>query len=67
MMPGTTPKNCGGGCDEGYLFFKRLQDPDKLWALRREMLTVMQQGGWLVAGTDPVDGIANVCRPVYRG
>ncbi|HMN29233.1 MAG TPA: hypothetical protein PKE45_13875, partial [Caldilineaceae bacterium] len=46
--------------EEGYLFFKRLQDPDKLRALRREMLTVMQQGGWLVAGTDPMDGIANL-------
>ncbi len=45
---------------EGYLFFKRLQYPDKLWRLRREMLTVMQQGGWLVAGTDPVDGIAEI-------
>ena len=44
--------------DDGYLFFRQLQDPDKLLSLRREMLTVMQQGGWLVAGTDPVDGIA---------
>jgi len=46
--------------DEGYLFFKRLQNADKLWALRREMLTVMQRGGWLVADTDPIEGIANV-------
>lgn len=46
--------------DDGYLFFRRLQDPDKLLELRREMLTVMQQGGWLVAGTDPVDGIAEI-------
>jgi hypothetical protein len=53
--------------DEGYLFFKRLQDPDKLWRLRREMLTVMQQGGWLVAGTDPVDGIANISAQCTEG
>ncbi len=45
---------------DGYLFFRRLQDPDRLRALRREMLTVMQEGGWLAAGTDPVDGIANL-------
>ena len=45
---------------DGYLFFRRLQDPDRLRDLRREMLTVMQRGGWLVAGTDPVDGIANL-------
>ena len=41
--------------EAGYLFFKKLQDPDKLWALRKEMLTTMQEGGWLVAGTDPMD------------
>lgn len=45
---------------DGYLFFKRLQDPDRLLELRREMLTVMQRGGWIVAGTDPMDGIANI-------
>lgn len=39
--------------EAGYLFFKKLQDPDKLLALRREMLTTMHEGGWLVAGTDP--------------
>ena len=27
--------------------------------LRREMLKVMQQGGWLAPGTDLIDGIAN--------
>ena len=30
--------------DEGYLFFKHLQSPDKLLALRREMLTVISHG-----------------------
>jgi hypothetical protein len=52
---------------EGYLFFKRLQDPDKLWSLRREMLTVMQQGGWLIAGTDPLDGIADISAQCTEG
>ena len=45
--------------DDGYLFFRRLLDPPGLIDLRRRMLTVMQVGGWLVDGTDPVDGIAN--------
>lgn len=53
--------------DEGYLFFKKLQDPDKLWNLRREMLTVIQAGGWLVAGTDPMDGIADISRQCTEG
>ncbi len=46
--------------DEGYLFFKRLVNPDKLWELRREMMSMIQQVGWLVAGTDPMDGIADI-------
>ncbi|MFN8494336.1 MAG: phytanoyl-CoA dioxygenase family protein [Caldilineaceae bacterium] len=53
--------------DEGYVFFKRLQDPAKLRDLRREMLTVIQQGGWLVAGTDPLDGIADVSAQCTEG
>ena len=28
--------------DEGYLFFKRLVNPDKLWELRREMMSMIQ-------------------------
>lgn len=46
--------------EDGYLFFRKLQDPEGLWSLRREMLTVMQEGGWLVPDTDPIDGIANL-------
>ncbi len=53
--------------DEGYLFFKRLQDPDKMMELRREMLTVMQEGGWLLPDTDPMDGIADVSRVCTEG
>lgn len=49
--------------DDGYLFFRRLLDPERLVWLRQQMLTVMQAGGWLVAGTDPSDGIA---RPEAR-
>ena len=53
--------------DEGYLFFKKLQDPDMMMELRREMLTVMQQGGWLLPDTDPMDGIADVTRVCTEG
>ncbi len=45
--------------EDGYLFIRKLLDEDRLLHLRREMLTIMKQGGWLVAGTDPMDGIAN--------
>ena len=53
--------------DEGYLFFKRLQDPDKLRELRRVMMTRIQQAGWLLPDTDPVDGIADVSRQCTEG
>ena len=52
---------------EEYLFFKRLQKPEKLIELRRQMLTVMQEAGWLIAGTDPVDGIADISRQCTEG
>ncbi|NKB66949.1 MAG: phytanoyl-CoA dioxygenase [Candidatus Latescibacteria bacterium] len=53
--------------DEGYLFFRRLQDPDQLLDLRRQIMAVCQAGGWLVAGTDPVDGIADIAHQCTEG
>ncbi len=53
--------------DEGYLFFKQLQNPDKLLDLRREMMTTIQRVGWLVADTDPVDGIADITTQCTEG
>ena len=44
--------------DDGFLFFRQLQDPEMLWELRRQMLTTMQEGGWIKQGTDPAEGIA---------
>jgi ectoine hydroxylase-related dioxygenase (phytanoyl-CoA dioxygenase family) len=44
--------------EDGYLFFRSLLPFDELRTLRREMLTVMQDGGWISKGTDPLDGIA---------
>ena len=46
--------------DEGYLFFKRLVNRDQVLELRREMMSMIQQVGWLIAGTDPMDGIADI-------
>ena len=33
--------------DDGYLFFKKLQDPDQLWKLRFEILEAIRDGEWL--------------------
>lgn len=44
-------------CD-GYLFFRRLIEPDSLLGLRRQMLEVIQRHGWLAAGSALMDGIA---------
>src|ERR1051326_4214532 len=52
---------------EGYLFFRALQDPDKLWALRRDMLGVLREGGWVKAGTDLMDGIAEPAQRCTEG
>lgn len=46
--------------DEGYLFFRGLMPQKRLRALRVEMMSAIQAAGWLIAGTDPVDGIADI-------
>ena len=53
--------------EEGYLFFRKLQDPDQLWDLRRDMLDVIKDGGWLQTGTDPMDGIADISKRCTEG
>jgi hypothetical protein len=52
---------------EGYLFIKRLFSPDEVLALRKDMLTVIQASGWLMADTDPMDGIADVSKKCTEG
>lgn len=52
---------------EGYLFFRSLQDADKLQTLRRDILAVCREGGWLKAGTDPAAGIAEPSRRCTEG
>lgn len=53
--------------DEGYLFFRQLQNPDKLRELRYEMMSTIQRAGWLIADTDPMDGIADVTKQCTEG
>ncbi len=53
--------------DEGYLFIRGLQDKDKLLSLRRDVLSVMMDGGWLVQGTDVMDGIADISTRCTEG
>ncbi len=53
--------------EEGYLFFRGLQDADLMLALRRDMLSVIAEAGWLVPGTDPADGIADPSRACTEG
>ena len=48
--------------EEGYIFIKKLQDPDKLLALRQDIMQVIRTGGWLIEGTDPMAAIADVTK-----
>jgi ectoine hydroxylase-related dioxygenase (phytanoyl-CoA dioxygenase family) len=52
---------------EGYLFFRALQVADKLRALRQEILAVCREGGWLKAGTELQDGIADTTHRCTEG
>lgn len=53
--------------EEGYVFIRGLQDRDKLLALRHDVLSVMMDGGWLVPGTDVMDGIADISTRCTEG
>ena len=53
--------------DEGYLFFRKLQNPDQLKALRLDMLEVIREGGWLKEGSDLADGVADLSRRCTEG
>ncbi|MCH2211794.1 MAG: phytanoyl-CoA dioxygenase family protein [Fuerstiella sp.] len=53
--------------DDGYLFFRKLLPADALLELRRQMLSVIQQGGWLMSGTDLMQGIAEPAARTTEG
>src|SRR5947199_10840032 len=45
---------------DGYLFFRGLLARDKVLDVRRQIMQVVADHGWLQPGTDPMDGIADV-------
>jgi len=45
---------------DGYLFFRGLLDRDKVLGVRRQVMQVVADHGWLAAGTDVLDGIADL-------
>jgi ectoine hydroxylase-related dioxygenase (phytanoyl-CoA dioxygenase family) len=53
--------------DDGYLFFKKLQNRDKLLALRLDMTRILHAAGWLVPDADPLLGIADVTHRTTEG
>ena len=53
--------------EEGYLFFRRLVDPDVMLSLRREVMGILKNHGWLCAGTDPMDGIVDLSKRCTEG
>ena len=54
--------------EEGYLFFRHLQDPDELAALRLEILEVCRrEGGWILPDTNLADGIADISQRCTEG
>ena len=46
--------------DEGYLFFRRLHEPEMLRGLRLEILGVLRDCGWIRDGSELLDGVADV-------
>ena len=52
---------------EGYLFFKQLQDRNKLLELRKEIMTIIKNIGWLSQSTDPLNGIADISAQCTEG
>ncbi|HEY8744957.1 MAG TPA: phytanoyl-CoA dioxygenase family protein [Chloroflexota bacterium] len=52
---------------EGYLFVRKLVDPAPLRDLRVQMLSVLRDGGWLQAGSNLIDGVADVAKKCAEG
>ena len=52
---------------EGYLFFKKLQNPDKLRSLRIEMLGAIQHSGWFKNDFDIAEGRGDPSKACTEG
>src|ERR1700728_3045087 len=46
--------------EEGMLFFKQLLPKKPLLELRRQILEIVARHGWIRAGTDPMDALADL-------
>lgn len=44
--------------EDGYLFFRRLLDPEPILEVRGKIAAICAEAGWLAPGTDPMQGIA---------
>ncbi len=53
--------------EEGYLFFRGLQDPEALLDLRLSILTVLRDNGWILPDTPLIDGVADVSKRCTEG
>ena len=53
--------------EQGYIFLRQIMARDKLLSLRQEMTEVLMEAGWLVAGTDPMEGIARISAQCTEG
>ena len=47
---------------QGYLFFRELLDPGRVWDVRLQILGVLKEAGWLKADSDLATGMADVSR-----
>lgn len=52
--------------EHGCLFFRGLLDPSRVNDVRRQILTVCNDNGWLAPGSDPMSGIAHPDTRVYE-
>ena len=54
--------------EEGYLFLRKLQDPDKLWQLRLDILeTLREASDWIVPGSNLEEGRVDPAKAVTEG
>ena len=54
--------------EEGYLFLRKLQDPDKLWQLRLDILAALREASdWIAPGSNLKEGRVDPAKAVTEG